>query len=353
MGLDYYPFGQTMPGRNWTSSVGGYRYSHNGHEKENEIFEGAQSAEYWMYDSRIGRRWERDPIVKPWESPYATFGNNPIKYNDVKGLTATPPDKILIDDKTRKQVGYQEDQNGTDYITTVYGYKGEDGGFVQTDEVTPEQKKVVEDMARKTEQRNAPTQWQKNMYKFCDNAPGMCGAVVVGAGAAVAAAPAIAAETGLIAGFGGAALKASLFGGGAYTFLAIGEDYAISAVSKGAVDAGLQVVINGGDNLDIADVAYSSLLTPLGSAFMGATTDYKPFDNDKEDFKFALINKDLNTAAIDFGIKLTFGGAGFAKAPTAFIRGTELGAAGAPFITSPINLVGKLLNKETKEFLRK
>ncbi len=88
MGLDYYPFGQTMPGRNWISTVGGYRYSHNGHEKENEIFEGAQSAEFWMYDSRLGRRWERDPIVKPWESPYATFANNPIYYSDPLGLDA-------------------------------------------------------------------------------------------------------------------------------------------------------------------------------------------------------------------------------------------------------------------------
>jgi hypothetical protein len=42
-----------------------------------------------MYDSRIGRRWERDPIVKTWESPYAVFGNNPILLNDLKGLTAT------------------------------------------------------------------------------------------------------------------------------------------------------------------------------------------------------------------------------------------------------------------------
>jgi hypothetical protein len=41
-----------------------------------------------MYDSRIGRRWELDPIVKPWESPYATFANNPIWHSDPKGLDA-------------------------------------------------------------------------------------------------------------------------------------------------------------------------------------------------------------------------------------------------------------------------
>ncbi len=86
MHTDYYAFGQSMPGRTWISSVGGYRYGMNGQEKDNEIFEGAQSAEFWMYDSRLGRRWERDPITYPWQSPYACFNNNPIRYADPKGL---------------------------------------------------------------------------------------------------------------------------------------------------------------------------------------------------------------------------------------------------------------------------
>lgn len=44
-----------------------------------------------MYDSRIGRRWERDPVLKPWESPYAAFNNNPILYADPKGLEGEDP----------------------------------------------------------------------------------------------------------------------------------------------------------------------------------------------------------------------------------------------------------------------
>lgn len=82
---DYYPFGMEMPGRAY---VGGdaYRYGMNGQEKDDELFKGANSAEYWMYDARIGRRWELDPIVKPWESPYATFNNNPIVFADPLGL---------------------------------------------------------------------------------------------------------------------------------------------------------------------------------------------------------------------------------------------------------------------------
>ena len=87
--LPYHAFGMEMPGRKWQASD--YRYSHNGHEKEDAIFNGAQSAEFWMYDSRIGRRWERDPIVKPWESLYASFANNPILYADPDGLTTKDP----------------------------------------------------------------------------------------------------------------------------------------------------------------------------------------------------------------------------------------------------------------------
>ncbi len=49
-----------------------------------------------MYDSRIGRRWEMDPIVFEWQSPYATFDNNPVYYNDLLGAstgTGTPGGK--------------------------------------------------------------------------------------------------------------------------------------------------------------------------------------------------------------------------------------------------------------------
>jgi hypothetical protein len=58
----------------------------NGQEEDNEIFQGAMGAEYWEYDSRIGRRWNIDPMVNESESPYACFNNNPILMNDPDGL---------------------------------------------------------------------------------------------------------------------------------------------------------------------------------------------------------------------------------------------------------------------------
>jgi RHS repeat-associated protein len=74
-----------MPGRKY-SNGSTYRYSINGQEKSDELNENLTTAQYWEYDSRIGRRWNADPIVKEWESPYATFGNNPVLMTDPLGL---------------------------------------------------------------------------------------------------------------------------------------------------------------------------------------------------------------------------------------------------------------------------
>jgi hypothetical protein len=92
--------GQAMPGRTW---IGGdeYRYTNNGHEREDEIFENAQSAEHWMFDSRILRRWEIDPMTYEWQSPYACFDNNPIALADMSGEFGDPPDTIAAITKTK------------------------------------------------------------------------------------------------------------------------------------------------------------------------------------------------------------------------------------------------------------
>jgi len=78
-----------------------YRYGFNGQEKDDEV-EGqgnSYTAEYWQYSSRLGRRWNIDPIVKISESPYATFNNNPIYFVDVSGAdgiaTVNKKDKTI------------------------------------------------------------------------------------------------------------------------------------------------------------------------------------------------------------------------------------------------------------------
>ena len=64
-----------------------YPYGYQGSQKDNEIYsEGnAYTAMFWEYDARLGRRWNADPVVKEWESPYACFANNPIHFIDPTG----------------------------------------------------------------------------------------------------------------------------------------------------------------------------------------------------------------------------------------------------------------------------
>jgi len=82
---DYYPFGMTIAERSWQST--GYRYGYNQQEKSLEIDANGNhnTAEFWEYDTRTGRRWNLDPVVKPWESNYATFASNPIQVIDPNG----------------------------------------------------------------------------------------------------------------------------------------------------------------------------------------------------------------------------------------------------------------------------
>ena len=75
-----------LPGRKYQATTSSqYRYTINGQEKENELNENITTAEYWMYDSRVGRRWNLDPVIKANESPYAVFGNNPVWNVDPNG----------------------------------------------------------------------------------------------------------------------------------------------------------------------------------------------------------------------------------------------------------------------------
>ncbi len=90
---DYYPFGMAMPKRTFPSNTvenGGYRFGYNGQEKDDELngISGTfNTAQFWEYDTRLGRRWNLDPRSNTSISSYATFANNPIYYTDVLGDT--------------------------------------------------------------------------------------------------------------------------------------------------------------------------------------------------------------------------------------------------------------------------
>jgi hypothetical protein len=58
-----------------------------GQLRDDEIYGkgNSYSAEFWQYDSRLGRRWNVDPVVKHNQSGYSDFANNPIWFIDIKG----------------------------------------------------------------------------------------------------------------------------------------------------------------------------------------------------------------------------------------------------------------------------
>ena len=102
-----------MPGR--TAGADQYRYGFNGQERSTEVDAGLNSntAEFWQYDARIGRRWNVDPKSGkyPWQSPYLVMNGNPVYLFDPLGLEATQSEdwvrtsdgQVLWDDRVKSQ----------------------------------------------------------------------------------------------------------------------------------------------------------------------------------------------------------------------------------------------------------
>jgi hypothetical protein len=64
-----------------------YRFGFNGQEKVDEIsgVGNHNTALFWEYDTRLGRRWNLDPKPNVSISGYAVLKNNPILFTDVNG----------------------------------------------------------------------------------------------------------------------------------------------------------------------------------------------------------------------------------------------------------------------------
>ena len=115
------------------SDIGGYRYFFNGQEADDEVFgEGVSlSAEFWQYDTRLGRRWNVDPVFKEYESPYACFAGNPVRFADPNGEEVWEPDKEALNNNGEVRFIAQKGddlhslatQTGLDYdyLNSLYG----------------------------------------------------------------------------------------------------------------------------------------------------------------------------------------------------------------------------------------
>ncbi len=76
-----------MPGRSYNSAD--YRYGVGGHEKDNEVSGEGNHLDFGGFglDSRLGRRWNVEPLIKkyPSLSSYVVFANSPIIFVDPDG----------------------------------------------------------------------------------------------------------------------------------------------------------------------------------------------------------------------------------------------------------------------------
>ena len=91
----------TYPPQSPRPANGGYRYFFNGQEADNEVLGDGVSltAEFWQYDSRLGRRWNVDPVFKEYESPFMNRWDGPSVVKDgyasaLLKLSFIPADKL-------------------------------------------------------------------------------------------------------------------------------------------------------------------------------------------------------------------------------------------------------------------
>jgi RHS repeat-associated protein len=100
---DYSPFGAPLAGRSYTAPNSDYRFHFNGQEADDEIAGkgNIMTAQFWEYDSRLGRRWNLDPVSQVNISDYAAFRNNPIVFIDPNGDEVINGDKIKADKATK------------------------------------------------------------------------------------------------------------------------------------------------------------------------------------------------------------------------------------------------------------
>lgn len=90
----------------------------NGQERDDELagVGNFNTALYWEYDTRLGRRWNVDPLNSkyPHKSPYEAYNNNPIYYIDSDG---------------KEGVGAVDHKNKTITIRAVYFLEIGKSGF--------------------------------------------------------------------------------------------------------------------------------------------------------------------------------------------------------------------------------
>jgi len=117
-----------LPGREWVAGAENYEFGYQGSLQDDEIYGNGNSysTHFRELDPRLMRWWSNDPKTRqtPWESPYASMGNNPIWFNDPLG------DEIWVKTGLFKRLKYNE-EDGKLYTRKGKEYQG-DSKFAQS-----------------------------------------------------------------------------------------------------------------------------------------------------------------------------------------------------------------------------
>ncbi len=360
---DYYPFGMQLPGRRF-ERYGIYRFSVNAQEKTNEINENLTSALYWEYDSRIGRRWNIDPVTKPFLSDYSTFGNNPVTlidpdgadyYKDTEGKNKGD---IVYMKGSGEHKGYTNitgkytarDAGGFSYL---YGH--EKGDITQSGptaelEVTVRAKikhSLADASGLNVFNHHIQSQvWREDYwnYKFYGRKAGLSEATIRMYDNWIAAD-----ESYKKMSMGAVAIIASPF---------LLETGIVSATQgflwKSGLDGVGQLIVNKGDasKIDVFDMALAGVSTPGASAVFGGAIDIKL----NGEFSAVGFGKTWQNAVTDGVVKYAFGGKGLGGVPGNTLKKLTFST---PLTTLenniwlrcmnvPISISGKVLRKELK-----
>jgi hypothetical protein len=116
-----------MPGRSFGAEE--YRFGFNGQERDDEVsgVGNINTALFWEYDTRIGKRWNIDPIIQENISGYAVLLNSPITIVDLLGNVAEPVRKplteiILSDNEVKRTSSLQTTPSYDFYKTSLISF---------------------------------------------------------------------------------------------------------------------------------------------------------------------------------------------------------------------------------------
>jgi RHS repeat-associated protein len=111
---DYSPFGVQLDGRTVQGDF--YRYGYQGSEKDDESKGGGNSYTtfFRQLDPRVGRWLSLDPVFQPWQSPYCSMDNSPIRFSDQNG--------DVIVDKNGNEVKVTKETTSDNKIVLSYEF---------------------------------------------------------------------------------------------------------------------------------------------------------------------------------------------------------------------------------------